>query len=298
MHDIPATANRYGGVFTRAHARTEGMSYRRIERLIDRGLWQRVVATAFVAASMPVTPRRRAWAAHLLTGASVSHATAARLYRIDLEAQLQLDGFHVTVDPNRVLRVADIRPHRLRLPPSDRVQIDGIPATSVMRTVVDLLASLPIDDARRLRYRARQHDWLRDDELEAHIAARAGWAGTPQLRLLLSEAAPGAHSTLESALHTDLRRGGITGWRANVAVMDAHGLIGVADVLFEEIKLVLEADGRSYHGEDRFQHDRTRQNRLTAAGYTVLRFTYDDIIRRPTDLVATVRATIARLSTN
>jgi very-short-patch-repair endonuclease len=115
---------------------------------------------------------------------------------------------------------------------------------------------------------------------------------------LLSEAAPGAHSTLESALHTDLRRGGITGCRANVAVMDAHGLIGVADVLFEEIKLVLQADGRSYHGEDRFQHDRTRQNRLTAAGYTVLRFTYDDIIRRPTDLVATVRATIARLSTN
>jgi very-short-patch-repair endonuclease len=38
--------------------------------------------------------------------------------------------------------------------------------------------------------------------------------------------------------------------------------------------LVIEVDGWAYHRTpDRFQRDRERQNRLVAAGWTVLRFT-------------------------
>ena len=44
-----------------------------------------------------------------------------------------------------------------------------------------------------------------------------------------------------------------------------------------------------------FQADRTRQNRLVAAGYTVLRFTWADLTLRPDDVGTQVAATLARL---
>ena len=43
-----------------------------------------------------------------------------------------------------------------------------------------------------------------------------------------------------------------------------------------------EIDGRAFHSDaDRFQRDRTRQNRLVGAGWTVLRFTWNDLRDRP-----------------
>ena len=46
---------------------------------------------------------------------------------------------------------------------------------------------------------------------------------------------------------------------------------------------------------ERFQRDRTRQNRLVAAGWTVLRFTWNDLRDRPNGVIAEIRAVIARL---
>ena len=44
-------------------------------------------------------------------------------------------------------------------------------------------------------------------------------------------------------------------------------------------RLLIELDGAAFHSDhDRFQRDRTRQNRLVALGYTVLRFTYWDVL--------------------
>jgi very-short-patch-repair endonuclease len=73
-------------------------------------------------------------------------------------------------------------------------------------------------------------------------------------------------------------------------VSDADGLIGIVDVLFDEARVVVEIDGRAYHSDDvAFQRDRTRQNRLMRAGYLVLRFTWDDVVARPDEIVALVR---------
>jgi len=56
-------------------------------------------------------------------------------------------------------------------------------------------------------------------------------------------------------------------------------------------------DGRAYHGPDRFQSDRTRQNALTAAGCTVLRYTWYDLTERPGYVASQIRAMLARLRT-
>ena len=97
----------------------------------------------------------------------------------------------------------------------------------------------------------------------------------PQLRCLLDESSPRAHSVLENRLHALLRRY-FSGWEANVPFDDELGLIGIVDVLFVAARLVIEVDGRAYHADNRFQSYWTRKYPLIRAGYTALRLTYDD----------------------
>lgn len=92
-----------------------------------------------------------------------------------------------------------------------------------------------------------------------------------------------------------LRRAGIHRWRANVEIHDDRGLIGVGDLVFDRQRLVVEIDGRAHHSDPAsFERDRERQNRLVAAGWTVLRFTWRDLTSRPAHVVATVRRQLAR----
>ncbi len=64
---------------------------------------------------------------------------------------------------------------------------------------------------------------------------------------------------------------------------------------FPDVRLVIEVDGRRAHGDARFQSDRTRQNLLVGAGCTVLRYPWSDLVERPDQVAAQVRATLARL---
>ena len=66
------------------------------------------------------------------------------------------------------------------------------------------------------------------------------------------------------------------------------------DVLFEQERVVIEVDGYGTHSSrEAFQRDRTRQNELVAAGYRVLRFTWDDLDRRPAAVIRQVRTALA-----
>jgi len=54
-------------------------------------------------------------------------------------------------------------------------------------------------------------------------------------------------------------------------------------------------DGWAWHVDvERFQADRRRQNRLVAAGWTVLRFTWHDLTGRPAEVIAEIRVAVAR----
>jgi very-short-patch-repair endonuclease len=58
------------------------------------------------------------------------------------------------------------------------------------------------------------------------------------------------------------------------------------------VKLIVEIDGFAYHGDrDAFERDRQRLNILTAAGWTVLRFTWRQIHDDPAAVVAQIKQT-------
>ena len=54
-------------------------------------------------------------------------------------------------------------------------------------------------------------------------------------------------------------------------------------------RVIAEADGHLHHRARAFEHHRARDAPLTAAGYSVVRFTYSEIEREDANLVTTLR---------
>jgi very-short-patch-repair endonuclease len=71
------------------------------------------------------------------------------------------------------------------------------------------------------------------------------------------------------------------------------------DFLWHELRLVVETDGLRYHRTAAQQSkDRRRDQDLTAAGYTVLRFTYAQVVREAAATRSTLLAAAHRLSSS
>lgn len=71
------------------------------------------------------------------------------------------------------------------------------------------------------------------------------------------------------------------------------------DLVFDDVKLVVEIDGFAYHGDrDAFERDRQRQNLLTAAGWTILRFTWRQVHNDPAAVIAQIEVTRRMLRMN
>lgn len=166
----------------------------------------------------------------------------------------------------------------------------GLPATTRTWTVLDLVASLPRGQAMTLADRAVQRGWLTADQLERRLREQPGRTGNKQLRIVGSQLGDGAASHSERVLHGILRRAGISGWQANYPVWINGELAAVVDVALPALRIAIEVDGMAFHTDPkRFQRDRTRQNQLTALGWTVLRFTWWDLQNRPGYVAATIR---------
>ena len=168
--------------------------------------------------------------------------------------------------------------------------IDGIPCTSLLRTLLDCLLWLPEEAGRGMAVDALRRGLVSVDGLRTALRNTGQRHGLSRAWSVVADVGAGAHSEAEVRVHDVFRRAGVGGWTANTPVLDDDGLIGIVDVLFADACVIVEIDGRAYHSDDiAFQRDRTRQNRLIGAGYRVLRFTWDDVVARPDVVVALVR---------
>ncbi len=249
------------------------------------------------AAPVKCTVESHAWAAVLAVKeiGVASHSTAARLHDLALPDEPES---HVTVPPALRLRVRRLRTHRVPIEADEIARYaSGLCVTSFERTVVDCLLWYPERFGRAmlhemLRKRSGELDTVRD----AMVRAR-GRHGSSRAWAMMINARSGAHAESERVLHRILSDAAISGWKANVEIFVGGNLIAIADVLFARVKLIVEIDGRAWHSDEiRFQRDRTRRNDLVNSGYTVLRFTWDDLIRRPTYVVSTVRRALERIA--
>jgi very-short-patch-repair endonuclease len=290
--DVPEVAHRQGGIFTAPQALAEGWSERQVRRRREDGLWVRVVGDALALPAAGWTPFQYAVAAWLTwPECVVSHLTAGALHGFPLAP-----GPPVHVITNRGRDSArGLQVHVVPVPPDDVMTLPvGLRVTTPERTGLDNLALLDLDEALDLWAWLSTRRVLDRDALLDAVRERRGRHGTPRLIALARLTRTGAVSVGELKLHRLLRSAGIEGWEAGVAVSDAAGTIGVVDVLFRGRCLVIEVDGwRAHSSRAAFVADRRRQNRLEVAGYTVLRFTVDDLTQRPGEVLAQIRSALA-----
>jgi very-short-patch-repair endonuclease len=79
------------------------------------------------------------------------------------------------------------------------------------------------------------------------------------------------------------------------AVRDAAGVFqGRADLSWPDRKVLVEFDGDVHRDRTVFVEDLRRQNRLVAAGWTILRFSSADVMGRPEKVIAVIRAALGR----
>ncbi|MEU6697381.1 type IV toxin-antitoxin system AbiEi family antitoxin domain-containing protein [Pseudonocardia sp. NPDC046786] len=276
---------RQHGVITRAQARACGVSAAQLRRRIERGELDEVYPGVRCSRAHRVTSAMLVVAAARWAGPQgvLDGVAAAVVHRMLPRLPDRSRPVGVTV-PRRVRRTVPggIRLRRRDLAPADRVVRGGLGVTSPGLTALETAAALP--DGAAFLDRVLQRGLPFADLLAAHDRT-IGAAGITRARSLLVEAADRADSRAERRLIGHLRRAGITGFERGFP----FGPWSV-DLAFRRERLAVEVDGWAFHsGPDRFRADRRKQNALVGAGWTVLRFTWQDIRDRPGQTVARIR---------
>lgn len=288
----PGVAAEQAGVFTRQQAVEAGYTNFRIRNLLAQRRWSIVLGSVYVETASRLTPTSLAHAARLAGGLGVivSHTTAGSFHQLRVPADPEL---HVIIERNRRVRIPGLRAHRIEVRDRELVRVGGLVATDLVRTVADLLLWLPEEAGRAMLADALRRRLCSVDEVRRQLARMGVRHGRDRAWSVLADLAASPYSEGEVKVHRLLRQARIDGWVANAPVYDSNGLIGLVDLLFEGSRVVVEFDGRAFHTDDvAFQRDRTRQNRLILAGYIPLRFTWDDVVHRPQQVVAEIRAAL------
>ena len=275
---MAALAARQHGVIA---VRQTSMSRAAITRRVQAGRLHRLHRGVYAVGHVPQTREAR-WMAAVLAagdGAVLSHRSAATLWRVR-----DGEGPRPDVTVINDSRHPAIAIHRSRLAPEDITVLRGIPVTTVARTLVDLAHELSLDDLARA---LREAQFLKLYDLAAIRDALTRRPSTT-LKDLLPQVI--SDNTMEDRFQRICHTHGIPE-PVRQFRLGAHRF----DFAWPEQRVVVETDGWQAHsGPHAFQADRTAANRLQLQGWTVLRFTWDDLARRPRDVAAAVRRALGR----
>ncbi len=72
----------------------------------------------------------------------------------------------------------------------------------------------------------------------------------------------------------------------------------IADFMCKELKLIIEVDGITHHWEETYNKDVKKENALQEAGFTVLRFTDDEVLKGMNNVIRVIEITIDELKLN
>jgi very-short-patch-repair endonuclease len=256
--------------------------------------WRRLFRDIYACADLPITHELRAVAAAglLVPGAVVTGRSAAVLW--GLPAAEGDDDVELTVPTgSTVCRVPGVTVRCRVLEPAQITERRGVRTTTAEATAVDLARAGTLEDAVVLIGRLVQTRVAGLDLVRA-AAAEASGRGCRQVRQAAAMADGLAGSPQETRLRLMLHRSALPPPIAQFTVRDAAGFVARVDFAWPDRKVAVEYEG-AWHGESPQQvdADRTRLNRLTEAGWTVVFVTAADM-RRPQRVVARIAAALAR----
>jgi very-short-patch-repair endonuclease len=282
--DVVNALNRAGGWATTRRLLTS-VTARELAAAVASG---RVVRMSRGLYALPLLRPEFAAAARL--GGVVSHASAAQILGIALVRASEC--IHVTVPHGcaRRERPPGVVVHQTRRWYDGDVELG---ATSALRTVLDCATTMPFAHALAVADSALSHSWVHKEPLVEAAKQRPG-AGR-QRRLRVAEAADRrADNPFESVLRAVLLAAGLTSFEPQGEIWVGRRLLR-PDLVDHAARIVIEADSFAFHGgpED-LERDCERYDTLIAAGWTVLRFSYRQVMNRPEWVVAIVRAALER----
>jgi REase_MTES_1575/Transcriptional regulator, AbiEi antitoxin len=280
------------GVITLAELHDCGISRHGVASRVRAGRLHRLHRGVYAVGHPRVSLRGRFRAAVLAApdGAALSNFAAAALWTFIPWAERLVE---VTIRGTGTRRIEGVRVHRSQsLQRCDVRSIAGIPVTSPARTLLDLAAGM---SAKALRRAARQAQALRlvsVRELLEICDRCAGHRGAAKLRAVVADGPAPTASPLEDDLLDLLDGAGIQRPEINAPLRLADLTI-IPDYLWRERRLAIEADSVTWHEHKLVrEHDADKQAILEAHGYRVVRITHAQLVRRPEQTLARIRAAL------
>jgi hypothetical protein len=286
---LTEAAQQDGVVLTR-QARAAGLHDHHVRALLQQRQWLPLLRGSYLVEPERVgVPLVRSWArSAVLTvpGAVIGVGTAAVLHGLDGVPRRGVVEVVVGRGAEKARRRL-LEPHAFVLGAGDVVRLGGLPVTSPVRTLADLVPRLPRLDGIAVLDSALRTGLATPLALTAARDLAAGRPGCSHVADLWQLADARAESVLESRARLCCVDGGVP---PDVLQLEVPGVFGRraarVDLAFTRrrrpsaaLPLLLEADGAAVHGAPEALHrDRWRSNALVARGYDVLRCTWQDTL--------------------
>jgi very-short-patch-repair endonuclease len=289
---IAELADRQHGVVARWQLLAMGLGAGAIEHRLRAGRLFLMHKGVYVVGRQSLTPRGY-WMAAVLAagpGAVLSYNRAAELHGIRQSHQVKVD---VTIPKGHRSDRPTIRIHSSTLDPEDIATVDGIPVTSVARTILDLAGVLDEDQLLQVIEEGDRLGTFDLRAIERAMARRPKSGGVAKLRHILADYrdAPDLRSKLERDFYALIKTAGLPPPQLNTMVAGF-----LVDVCWPQWRLVVELDGRGFHDRRRaFETDRIKDAKFQRHGYRILRITYKRVHEQPDAVLADILA-LARLA--
>jgi len=286
---------RHAGVFATADALAAGVDGGAIGPLLRSGAWRRVRYGVYTTGDV--------WQEHEARGrlhrlecaavlrrlegdAVVSHASAARLHRL-------------VVPPSRCADVRLTQPGHFRtgrgyriseapVRPGDAVELEGLPVTSLARTLADVGREWPLVDTVVAVDDALADGRVSLPELQTAALAQTHWVGCASAARAFTLARVGAHSPHETRTRLALLRAGLPEPLLQQAVLVGTRLVAVLDMYWPDHGVFAECDGMVKYSDpwrgrspaEALRDEKRRQDDLLDLDLHGVRLTPDDVRER------------------
>lgn len=225
--------------------------------------------------------------------AVLSHHSAAALWMIRPSSRSVID----VTTRHRSRSSKQIHRHHSPLPADEVATEEGIPVTSVPRTIFDLAATEPVDVVKNLLREAEYRRLYDRLSLRDLVERYPGRRGVRKVRAALegikSEPAGRRRSRLEERFSPFLQRHRLPLPRFNDWIL-VRGRRFQVDCHWPGTHQIVELDGWEGHGtKSAFREDRVRDRILRVAGYSVTRLTWNQLDDEPVAIAADLRALLS-----
>ncbi|HVY97247.1 MAG TPA: DUF559 domain-containing protein [Solirubrobacterales bacterium] len=288
---VAELADRQYGVVERGQLLGLGLSMEEVKSWIRRGRLYPLHAGVYAVGceSVPVLGKSMAAVLACGPGAVLSHRSAAALWGLRGSSSPRMD----VTTPRKARGVGPVRRHYSLLPADEVTECEGIPVTTVPRTIFDMAAISPPEAVeamlREAEYR-RLHDALSLWDLLERYPRRRGSRAVRAALSRVRERPGRIRSPLEERFLPFLDRFELPRPRFN-AWLEVKGERVQVDCLWASARQIVEVDGWEGHGtHSAFLADRARDRRLRIAGYGVMRIAWSQLDDEPEEVAADLRA--------